>query len=104
MDKLGGAYLQSFRGQKPDFPVQIEIQSWLDLEQAVNVEPQRVLLDNLPLPTLKKMIRRLRHSLPATEIEISGGVRPKDLPALCCVWARRAHFHMGRLTHFRAGV
>jgi nicotinate-nucleotide pyrophosphorylase (carboxylating) len=75
----------------------VEIQTWPDLEQALKIEPQRVLLDNLPMGTLKKMIHRLRKALPETEIEISGGVRPKDLPRLATLGVQR--ISMGRLTH-----
>jgi len=89
--------LQDFRKKKPAFPVQVEIQTQNDLKDAIRIAPQRVLLDNLPDATLKKMIRILRKELPTTEIEISGGVRPEDLSRLSRLGVER--ISMGRLTH-----
>jgi len=89
--------LQKFRKKHPAFPVQIEVQTWDDLSDVIRVAPQRVLLDNLPVPTLKKMIRVLRQTLPNLEIEISGGVRPEDLHRLGKLGVER--ISMGRLTH-----
>jgi len=89
--------LKTFRRRKPTFPVQIEIQTWADLAQVLAIKPQRVLLDNLAIPVLKRMISALRQALPKVEIEISGGVRPEDLPRLAKLGAE--YISMGRLTH-----
>jgi nicotinate-nucleotide pyrophosphorylase (carboxylating) len=89
--------LQTFRRQHPGFPTQIEIQSWEDVEPVIAIRPQAVLLDNLAIPVLKKMIQTLRKRLPHVEIEISGGVRPEDLPRLAALSPDR--ISMGRLTH-----
>ena len=91
------ARLRRFRAAKPAFPVQVEIQSWADLKQVVLIRPQRVLVDNQPPATLKKMMAALRRALPGVEIEISGGVRPDDLARLARLNPER--ISMGRLTH-----
>jgi len=89
--------LQSFRKKRPSFPMQVEIQTVQDLQDALRIAPQRVLLDNLPDATLKKMIKTVRKELPNTEIEISGGVSPEDLPRLSRLGVER--ISMGKLTH-----
>lgn len=89
--------LRRFRAAKPAFPVQVEIQSWTDLKQAIQIRPQRVLLDNQPPAALKKMMAALRRALPGVEIEISGGVRPEDLARLARL--KPEYISMGRLTH-----
>ena len=77
--------------------LQLEIQSPRDLEDALRLRPDRVLLDNLPIPMLKRMIRLLRRKAPGIEIEITGNVSPKTLPALARL--RPDRISMGRLTH-----
>jgi nicotinate-nucleotide pyrophosphorylase (carboxylating) len=89
--------LQDLRRRRPNFPVQIEIQSERDLRDAIAANPQRVLLDNLPVPRLKKMIKQLRRALPHAEIELSGGVRPDQLGGLARLGIER--ISMGKLTH-----
>lgn len=78
-------------------PIQMEIQTTQDLIDAMKLKPQLVLLDNLSPAALAKMIRVLRRRLPGVQIEISGGVKPEDLPALSRLGVER--ISMGRLTH-----
>jgi nicotinate-nucleotide pyrophosphorylase (carboxylating) len=89
--------IQTLRRRRPNFPVQIEIQTDRDLSDAIAARPQRVLLDNMPPRTLKRMIARLRKELPGIEIEISGGVRSEDLPYIRRLGVERVS--MGKLTH-----
>jgi nicotinate-nucleotide pyrophosphorylase (carboxylating) len=89
--------VQEFRRKHPRFPVQIEIQTESDLKEAILAGPQRVLLDNMPPARLQRTIALLRVELPNCEIEISGGVRPEQLPRLAKLGVER--ISMGRLTH-----
>lgn len=91
------ARLKSFRRRRPSMPVQVEIQTERDLREALDLKPDLVLLDNLPVPALKTMIQRLRDAIPAVQIEISGGVRPEHLSALARLGVER--ISMGCLTH-----
>jgi nicotinate-nucleotide pyrophosphorylase (carboxylating) len=87
----------TLRRQEPGVPVQIEVQTTRDLKQAIPLNPQRILLDNLSIAELRKMIRTVRRELPHAEIEVSGGVRPEELPALSRLGVER--ISMGRITH-----
>ena len=88
--------VHSFR-QHRRLPLQVEVQTPEDLRDAVRLKPERVLLDNMAFSTLKKVIQKLRRELPSAEIEISGGVRPEELPRLSRLGVER--ISMGRLTH-----
>ena len=78
-------------------PIQMEIQSERDLKDALKIKPPRVLLDNLPPKTLKRMMRVLRRQVPGIEIEFTGGIKPDHLRALARLHPDR--ISMGRLTH-----
>lgn len=77
--------------------LQIEVQSEHDLRDALEIKPQRVLLDNLTPRSLKRMMRLLRDEIPGIEIEFTGGVTPKNLRTLAKLGPDR--ISMGRLTH-----
>ncbi len=81
--------------RKQDF--QMEIQTQQDLRSALLLKSPRVLLDNLPPRTMRKMIRTLKKQIPGVEIEITGGVKPENLRRLAKLGAHR--ISMGRLTH-----
>jgi nicotinate-nucleotide pyrophosphorylase (carboxylating) len=77
--------------------LQMEIQTEKDLADALRLKPQRILLDNLPPQTLKKMMRILRRAIPGIEIEFTGGIKPENLRSLAKLGPDR--ISMGRLTH-----
>ncbi|MFA5975591.1 MAG: carboxylating nicotinate-nucleotide diphosphorylase [Elusimicrobiota bacterium] len=93
----GGSRLLELRQQRPDLHIQVEIQTTQDLQEALVLKPHKVLLDNLSIPKLKTMIRRLRAAIPNVEIELSGGIKPRQLPALAKLGVER--ISMGCLTH-----
>jgi len=81
----------------PSLPVEMEIQTTRDLQDALRLKPDQVLLDNMSSKTLRRLIHELRPRLPGVAIEISGGVRPDQLSALGRLGVER--ISMGRLTH-----
>ncbi len=85
------------RLKKRHVPIEQEIQTERDLRDALCLKPQTVLLDNMPVATLKRMIRVLRKEIPDVKIEISGGVTPDQLRVLGRLGADR--ISMGQLTH-----
>jgi len=89
--------LRRLRRRRPALPIQVEIQTKQDLMEVLELKPQRVLLDNLPLPAMKAMIRSLRAAIPDIEIEISGGIQPRQLSLLAGLGVER--ISMGCLTH-----
>ena len=89
--------VQRLRRKRPSMVVQLEIQTDQDLNDALVLKPQRVLLDNLTRSRTKRMIRILRHLIPGIEIELTGGITPAALPSLARLHPDR--ISMGRLTH-----
>jgi nicotinate-nucleotide pyrophosphorylase (carboxylating) len=89
--------VQNLRRRRPGLTVQMEIQTEQDLRDAIAVRPDMVLLDNLPVLRMRQMIRMLRRAIPRVRVEVSGGVKPADLPALGKLPIDRVS--MGRLTH-----
>ena len=95
----GGDWISRVRRAMKKRPVllQMEIQTEKDLEEAMELKPQRVLLDNLPVPSLRRMMRLLRDAVPGIEIEFTGGIKPENLRSLARL--RPDRISMGRLTH-----
>jgi len=87
---------QSLMRRRGSPVVQMEIQTERDFKDALLLAPPRVLLDNLPPKTSKRMLRDLRRAIPGIEIEITGGVRPETLRPLAQLGPDR--ISMGRLT------
>jgi nicotinate-nucleotide pyrophosphorylase (carboxylating) len=77
--------------------LQMEVQTERDLRDALQLKPQRVLLDNLKPHDLKRMMRILKKAIPGIEIEFTGGIKPEDLRPLAKLHPDR--ISMGRLTH-----
>jgi nicotinate-nucleotide pyrophosphorylase (carboxylating) len=83
--------------RRPALPIQVEVETEQDLQEVIRLKPQLVLLDNLTPAKLQHMIAELRRHIPGIQIEISGGIKGKDLPTLGRLGAER--ISMGRLTH-----
>lgn len=72
-----GAALDAVRATHPDHdvPVQVEVDSLAQLDEALDRGADQVLLDNFDLHTLRAAVRRVRSVAPATVLEASGGLR-----------------------------
>lgn len=55
-------------------PVEVEVRSLEELEEALNFKPQMVMLDNMPDQTLQDALARIRSCGSDTQVEVSGGV------------------------------
>ncbi|MBI2070152.1 MAG: carboxylating nicotinate-nucleotide diphosphorylase [Elusimicrobia bacterium] len=62
--------------------VEIEAQSLADVQAALAVRPDWIMLDNMPQPELKKAVKLIRKQAPQVKIEVSGGVGLKDVRRL----------------------
>jgi nicotinate-nucleotide pyrophosphorylase (carboxylating) len=89
--------INALRKRHPALQVELEIQSPRDLQDALRLKPDQILLDNMTPRRLSSLVKFVRSNLPAAEIEISGGVRTEQLPALSRLGAER--ISMGRITH-----
>lgn len=55
----------------PDFPVEVEVENLQQLQQALDADVDRILLDNMDIPTLKQAVQMTNKRIP---LEASGGV------------------------------
>jgi nicotinate-nucleotide pyrophosphorylase (carboxylating) len=76
---LDAAYAAHPRGS---VPVQVEVDSLPQLDEALTHGAQQVLLDNFDLATLSAAVRRARAVAPGTVLEASGGLRLDDARAV----------------------
>jgi nicotinate-nucleotide pyrophosphorylase (carboxylating) len=77
-------------------PVEVECQSLRQVRDALAARPDAILLDNLPLPALRRAIRLIRRH-PRVRIEISGGVTLDIVRRLAAL--RPDWISVGALTH-----
>lgn len=78
-----GAALDAVRATHPDpdVPVQVEVDSLAQLDEALDRGADQVLLDNFDLDTLRAAVRRVRSVAPTTVLEASGGLRLENARA-----------------------
>jgi nicotinate-nucleotide pyrophosphorylase (carboxylating) len=78
-----GAALEAVRAAHPDhdLPVQVEVDSLAQLDEALQHGAHQILLDNFDLDTLRAAVRRVRSVAPTTVLEASGGLRLENARA-----------------------
>jgi len=79
---------------RPEMPIEIEVESLLELEEALSAGATRIMLDNFTPPDVDSAVAMARGR---AELEVSGGVRAEALEQWC-----RTGVHMisvGALTH-----
>lgn len=85
------------RREHPGLPLIVEIDSLAQLERALALRPQVLLLDNMSPARLRAAIRRVRRLAPRVKLEVSGGVGLDTVRALARLGPDR--ISIGRLTH-----
>jgi nicotinate-nucleotide pyrophosphorylase (carboxylating) len=88
---------RALRRARPDVPLIVECDTSAQASRALALNPDVLLLDNMPPALLKKEIARLRRLAPRVKLEISGGVNEKTVRALARLGPDR--ISIGRLTH-----
>ncbi|HVE15051.1 MAG TPA: carboxylating nicotinate-nucleotide diphosphorylase [Elusimicrobiota bacterium] len=91
------ARVAAFRRRHPRVPIEIEAKTRAEVERALDLGADIILLDNMPPARLKREIALIRARAPRAGIEISGRVNLKTLPALARLGADR--ISVGRITH-----
>jgi nicotinate-nucleotide pyrophosphorylase (carboxylating) len=92
------ARISSFRRRYPKTPVEIEAANAREVDLALRLGADFILLDNMTPTQLKREIRRIRaHGKRSPQIEISGGVDLKSVGRLAKLGADR--ISIGRITH-----
>jgi len=79
-------------------PIEVECRTEEEVLEAVACQPERILLDNMPIPLLARVLPLIPSAI---EAEISGGVDLNSIRALALACpARPADFiSVGRITH-----
>jgi nicotinate-nucleotide pyrophosphorylase (carboxylating) len=100
--RLGGGVAQTvarMRTARPEMPTEVEAQSLEEVDEALRVGADIVLLDNLSTPEIIEAVRRCRGR---ARTEISGGVTLSRLPELAATGAD--YVSVGALTHSAPAV
>jgi nicotinate-nucleotide pyrophosphorylase (carboxylating) len=100
--RLAGGVAEAVKRMKdddPEMPIEIEAQSIEQVDQALAAGVDCILVDNLPVETIKEAVRRARG---LAKIEISGGVTLDRLPELAQTGAN--YVSVGALTHSAPAV
>ena len=95
--RLGGGVAQTvarMRESRPGMPTEVEAQTLGEVDDALEVGADIVLLDNLSTPDIIEAVRRCRGR---AKTEISGGVTLSRLPELAATGAD--YVSVGALTH-----
>jgi nicotinate-nucleotide pyrophosphorylase (carboxylating) len=78
----------------PGMPIEIEVQTLVELDEALAVTVESVLVDNMAIEDIREAVRRVRGR---ATVEISGGVTLERMPELAATGADYAS--VGALTH-----
>jgi nicotinate-nucleotide pyrophosphorylase (carboxylating) len=81
----------------PDIPVEVEVDSLEQLDEALRCGPDIVLLDNMPPEQMREAVRRRNAFAPGVLLEASGGVTLATLRAVAETGVDRVS--IGALTH-----
>lgn len=86
--------VRAARAAAPALPLEVECRTLDELDAALDAGPDLILLDNMALETIRAAVARTAGRIP---LEVSGGVRPEDLPAIAATGV--AYVAMGAITH-----
>ncbi len=82
--------------------VEVEVDTLKQLEYVVKASPNIILLDNLPLSTLRKAVKLVRKTNKRIMLEVSGGVNLKTVKKIAQTGVDR--ISIGALTHSAPSV
>ena len=89
--------VEEARSEFPTLPVEIEVESLEQFDQALVARPDIVLLDNMLLDQMKEAVRRRDVIAPAVKLEASGGVNLHTVRPIAETGVDR--ISVGALTH-----
>jgi nicotinate-nucleotide pyrophosphorylase (carboxylating) len=95
--RLGGgvaAVVRKMKAAHQEMPIEIEAQSIDEVDQAVAAGADTILVDNLPLDSIREAVRRIAGR---AKVELSGGITLDRIPELARTGAD--YVSVGALTH-----
>jgi nicotinate-nucleotide pyrophosphorylase (carboxylating) len=96
-DPIGRAVGAARAAVPPGTPIEVEVDSLEQLDRALELAPQIVLLDNFGLEALREAVRRRDARSPGVRLEASGGVNLETVRAIAETGVDR--ISVGALTH-----
>ena len=87
----------NFRAQHPGIPIEIEVDTLDQLDEALPARPDIVLLDNMTLEQMREAVRRRDAVAPTVLLEASGGVNLQTVRGIAESGVDR--ISVGALTH-----
>jgi len=96
MDAIRRA-VEAARSHAPDLPVEVEVDTLGQLDEALAVRADIVLLDNMPAEVIRRAVARRDAVSPETRLEASGGVTLETIRGLAEAGVDR--ISVGALTH-----
>jgi nicotinate-nucleotide pyrophosphorylase (carboxylating) len=91
--------VRRMRERQPGIPIEVEAQSLAELDEALEMRVDTVLVDNMPNHDIREAVRRAKGR---AKIEISGGITFDRLPELATTGAD--YVSVGALTHSAPAV
>lgn len=85
------------RAAFPGIPVEIEVDTLQQLEEALAAKPEMILLDNMNCAQMRRAVERRNELAPAVELEASGGISLETVAEVARTGVER--ISIGRLTH-----
>jgi nicotinate-nucleotide pyrophosphorylase (carboxylating) len=89
--------VEAARREAPGVPVEVEVDTLEQLDEALGCRPDIVLLDNMPAELLREAVRRRNETTPGVLLEASGGVNLTTVRDLAASGVDR--ISVGELTH-----
>lgn len=86
--------VQRMKAAKPEMPIEVEVQSLEQVDQALAAAADIMLVDNMTIDEITEAVRRARGR---AQVEVSGGVTLEQLSALATTGAD--YVSVGALTH-----
>ncbi len=86
--------VQRMKAAKPEMPIEVEVQSLEQVDQALAAAADIILVDNMTIDEITEAVRRARGR---AQVEVSGGVTLEQLSALATTGAD--YVSVGALTH-----
>ncbi|HEY2322410.1 MAG TPA: carboxylating nicotinate-nucleotide diphosphorylase [Thermoanaerobaculia bacterium] len=93
------AALERIRAKKMPQPIMVEVRDLAELDEALSLSPDFILLDNMSVDTMAEAVRRTGGRIP---LEASGGITPQTIRAIAETGVDR--ISLGSLTHSVTGL
>jgi nicotinate-nucleotide pyrophosphorylase (carboxylating) len=94
--------VKAIRKESSKVFIEIEVQTLRDLEEALSLKVDRIMLDNMSVAQISDAVRTIRACPHATEIEVSGGITIEDIPQIAATGVDLVS--VGALTHSARAV